>query len=178
MASQVPSDEPKDSLKTFVFSTKNDDFVDDEKLEIVIPEVGYFVDGNDWFEGGDFGICTSRCRDGMYIMLIGFLLFTLSSFSSLVIRSTHGLPRRSSLGKSTGISIFWNLIEIPKSISQVPMDSSWEFHQQTNSGDRLRHWYAPHFLSNWIPFQLTNHLSQHFQHFQVLLQRNSALKSF
>lgn len=49
MASQCSSDEPKDSLKRFVFSSKDGDFVDDEKLEIVIPEVDDFVDGRGYF---------------------------------------------------------------------------------------------------------------------------------
>lgn len=37
---QCLSGEPKESLKKFVFSMKNDARIDEEKLEIVIPEVG------------------------------------------------------------------------------------------------------------------------------------------
>lgn len=39
MSSHCLNDEPKESLKKFVFSTKSGGFPDDEKVEIVIPEV-------------------------------------------------------------------------------------------------------------------------------------------
>lgn len=39
MASTGLSEMPKESLKKFVFSMKNEECADDEKFEIVIPEV-------------------------------------------------------------------------------------------------------------------------------------------
>lgn len=39
MSAHCLNDEPKESLKRFVFSTNNEDYEDDDKLEIVIPEV-------------------------------------------------------------------------------------------------------------------------------------------
>lgn len=39
MLAHCLNDEPKESRKKFVFSTNNEDYEDDDKLEIVIPEV-------------------------------------------------------------------------------------------------------------------------------------------
>lgn len=39
MTAHSLDDEPKETLKHFLFSTNNEDFEDEDKLEIIIPEV-------------------------------------------------------------------------------------------------------------------------------------------